>query len=83
MLALFHSWCYFLRCFMHIVVVHAGFHLRSDTADMQVESHYSNPSPVTLKKKIPLPLWFSVSFTCKVRVLDEKFLKFPSLLSSP
>lgn len=76
----FQAWCSFLRCFMHIVVIHAEFHLRSHAADMQVGSHYSNLSSVTMKKN---PLWFSVSFTRKVRVLDQKFFKFTSLLRSP
>lgn len=30
----------FLSCFIHIVVIHVGFRLRSDGASIQVENHY-------------------------------------------
>lgn len=69
---------------MHVVVIHAVFHLRSDATNMQVESHY----PLLAlwpckKKKIPPPLWSLVSFTRKMRVLDEKLLTFHFFLDSP
>lgn len=80
--ALLHSWCCFHGCFTCVVVIQAGFLCMqdSDAASMKVENHFSI---LDLRpwKKIPPSLWSSVSFTCKIKVPDEKSLKVPFIFN--
>lgn len=58
-LTLLQLWCCLLKGFMQSAFEHSGFHLRSDAANIQVDTTAeSSPHP---------PVWSSFSFSCQWR----------------